>query len=38
MEIGWEATASLHLERQSFELKEATENRSYDKIKQARTS
>ena len=38
MEIGWDATASLHLERQSFELKEATESRSHDKIKQARTS
>lgn len=37
MEIGWEAAALLHLERQLLELKESTESRSHDKIKQART-
>ena len=38
MEIGWEATALLCLERLLFELKEATESRYHDRIKQARTS
>lgn len=38
MEIGWEATALLRLERLLFELKEVTESRSHDRIKQARTS